>query len=395
MPDVVGMYAQAGVRLRAARDGDWVSTRCFAGTHDDRHPSARVHLKSGGFVCFTCGARGGAIAALELLGVDQRRAIGLAVDYGVLNTPSQPLTPRRQRWQRMSFFARAPATDAASASCAPSDVDAASTIDWVALANEAVTPVRERTWVYVDADGVSVGRVRRFDLGDGRKSIFQERPEGDGWQPGLNGAHLPLYRLPDVRRRARAGERVFVVEGEKSVDAVDRLGLFATTNAGGAGKWRDDHTTALNGAHVTAIADCDLQGRRHAVDVSARLLGAGVRVTAPLDPEPQRTDGYDIVDDLTALAATVRAVTPGIPDGELRARLRRNLLDRVATLRPADAVALDRYIERVRFDAGDLHNGGALAYCDRCRAVRPHLVRVGLAYCPCGNRPTLAAQHAA
>src|SRR5436190_10006144 len=152
MPDVADMYAAAGVRLRATGEGDWVSTRCFAGTHDDRHPSARVHLGSGGFRCFTCGARGGALAALELLGVDQRRAIELAVDYGVLDALSRPLAPRRQRWRRMSFVAPAPTTDTVSVSHAPSDDDPVPTIDWNAVASAEAAPVRERAWVYVDAD---------------------------------------------------------------------------------------------------------------------------------------------------------------------------------------------------------------------------------------------------
>jgi hypothetical protein len=247
--------------------------------------------------------------------------------------------------------------------------------------------------VYVNERGVPVGQVHRLDLPDGTKRIFQERPDSDGWKPGLNGAHLPLYRLPDVLRHARAGERVLVVEGEKSVDALDRLGVFSTTGPGGAGKWRASLSMALRGAHVTVVADCDWAGRCHAADVTRSLLEAHVRATVPLDLDPGRNDGYDIVDDLAELAATVRGVEPHIDSSEVRRRLRRNLLDRVHLLLDADERSVDLYLERARLNAGiqQAGYGDTLVHCNRCGDVRPHRIRLGLAYCVCGAPPTVAS----
>ena len=42
-----------------------------------------------------------------------------------------------------------------------------------------------------------------------------------------------LYRLPEVIQAVKAGETVFICEGEKDVDRLRSLGLTATTNAGG------------------------------------------------------------------------------------------------------------------------------------------------------------------
>jgi hypothetical protein len=53
----------------------------------------------------------------------------------------------------------------------------------------------------------------------------------------VKGVRLVPYRLPAVLTAAR----VFVVEGEKDVQSIEKLGLVATCNAGGAGKWRDDY----------------------------------------------------------------------------------------------------------------------------------------------------------
>jgi hypothetical protein len=253
------------------------------------------------------------------------------------------------------------------------------TVDYDAL--PAGPGVRlERSWVYVDEHGAPVGRVRRLDLADGEKRIWAERPDGDGWTPGLAGVVLPLYRLPDVLERARRGERVLLVEGEKAVDALDRLGLFATTNPGGAGKWRGEHTTALAGATVLAIADCDLAGREHALRVSGELTAAGVRVLDPLDLDEHATNGFDVVDYLAELAATVRAVAP---DTDVRVRLRDHLERELRRPLPADSTRLARRLELVRFraDGGDRQ---ALLGCERCGCERVHRLRAGLAFCPCG-----------
>jgi hypothetical protein len=67
-----------------------------------------------------------------------------------------------------------------------------------------------------------------------------------------------LYRLPTVVEAARAGETVYVVEGEKDVHALERAGVVATTNPGGAaGPWLDSYTQALAGARVVVVADRD------------------------------------------------------------------------------------------------------------------------------------------
>ena len=55
-----------------------------------------------------------------------------------------------------------------------------------------------------------------------------------------------LYRLPDVLEAAARGDRVFVCEGEKDVEAVRAAGGVATCNPGGAGNWRKEYTESLS-----------------------------------------------------------------------------------------------------------------------------------------------------
>lgn len=124
---------------------------------------------------------------------------------------------------------------------------------------------------YLNIDGELVFQVERLDP----KGFRQRRPTPDGWAYNLNGIdQRPLYRAPQVA----AADTVWVVEGEKDVHALERLGWTATTNSGGAGKWRSEHTAALAGKHVHIVADDDQPGREHAQTVSSALQGIAASV---------------------------------------------------------------------------------------------------------------------
>ena len=126
---------------------------------------------------------------------------------------------------------------------------------------------------YRDEADTVLYQVVRFDPKDFR----QRKPDGSGgWTWKLNGTRRVLYRLADVTAAAQAGRVVFVVEGEKDVHALSDLGLVATTNAGGAGKWRDEYSAALAGAHVAILPDNDEPGESHALAV-ARSVAPNAR----------------------------------------------------------------------------------------------------------------------
>ena len=73
------------------------------------------------------------------------------------------------------------------------------------------------TYDYVDEDGELLYQVVRFDPKDFR----QRRPDGNGgWVWNLNGIRRVLYRLPEVIADVRSSTTVFIVEGEKDVEAL-------------------------------------------------------------------------------------------------------------------------------------------------------------------------------
>lgn len=148
---------------------------------------------------------------------------------------------------------------------------------------------------YVDEHGEVLYVVRRLEPGyDGERKTFRQfRPDGT---PGVKGIRRVLYRLPDAIRQAQAGEVVVIVEGEKDVESLAALGVQATCNVGGAGKWSDDYTAALRGAaEVVIIADRDEPGRKHAAAVADSVTRAGIPARVL---EPAR--GKDVSDHLAA-----------------------------------------------------------------------------------------------
>jgi putative DNA primase/helicase len=157
---------------------------------------------------------------------------------------------------------------------------------------------------YRDERGTLLYQVLRREP----KGFVQRKPDGDGWAYKLNGVRRVLYRLPDIIQAA-AGSRVFVVEGEKDADRLAGLGLVATTNAGGAGKWSAEFAEYLRGFHVVVIPDNDEPGEKHArqVEQSLRGIASSVRVLRlpNLPPKGDVSDWLDAghaADELSALA---------------------------------------------------------------------------------------------
>ena len=137
------------------------------------------------------------------------------------------------------------------------------------------------TYDYCDAADTLLFQVLR---GPGKK-FWQRRPDGQGgWIKNLQGVRRVLYRLPEVL--TRTDETVLVVEGEKDADRLIDLGLLATTNSGGAGKWRASHSESLRGRDVVVLPDNDGPGREHAAKVVQFLRG--VAAQAPHHGIPAR-----------------------------------------------------------------------------------------------------------
>jgi putative DNA primase/helicase len=219
--------ASAGLGNPVRREGAELVWRCphpGPHTHGDAHPSLKINPKKDVFMCAPCGAQGKAwVLAAFLAGVDAGNKEAV------------------KSW-----------------------------LERQGLLSGAREIVREivAVYSYTDEDGELLFQTVRY----APKSFRARRPDPDKpgeWVWNLNGVRRVLYRLPEVLKASS----VLVVEGEKDVETARKLGLVATCNSGGAGKWRDEYSEALADKLLTIIPDADEPGRKHGQTVAASLEG--------------------------------------------------------------------------------------------------------------------------
>ena len=150
----------------------------------------------------------------------------------------------------------------------------------------------DKTYDYFDEAGQLLFQVVRFEP----KGFSQRRPDGKGgWIYNLEGVQRVPYRLPELIEAVANERSVFIVEGEKDVDALWELGIPATCNPAGAGKWRDEYSQHFRGAaKIYVIPDNDKPGRDHAQQVLESLTRAGTTaLTVELPGLPEKGDVSD------------------------------------------------------------------------------------------------------
>jgi hypothetical protein len=157
-----------------------------------------------------------------------------------------------------------------------------------------------REYSYEDETGKMLFQVLRYEP----KGFSQRRPASfageaapthshGNWIYNTNGVRKVLYKLPELIATPLT-EMVFIVEGEKDVERLMSLGIPATTNPGGAGKWLAEFNEYFRGRHVAILQDNDEPGRKHAAKVAESLypVAASVRVVE-LPQLPEKGDVSD------------------------------------------------------------------------------------------------------
>jgi hypothetical protein len=148
-------------------------------------------------------------------------------------------------------------------------------------------------YIYTNQHGEPIYAVLRTDP----KGEFPQGRIVEGkFVPGLEGVKRIIYRLPEVLAACQAGEKVYIVEGEKDADGICARGSTGTCNSGGAGKWDPAFAHYFKGCECAVIIrDKDSAGRDHAKKVAAsfRPLNIPYRIV-------EAAEGKDVSDHLDA-----------------------------------------------------------------------------------------------
>lgn len=159
-------------------------------------------------------------------------------------------------------------------------------------------------WDYRDATGALLGRVCRWDLGDGKKIMplsYCENSAGrQMWYWQSLPAPRPLYGLDRIAMRPDAP--VLVVEGEKTADAAGRLfpDYVVVTSSGGANAADTADWSPMVGRQVTIWRDNDERGRKYESDVARLAHTAGAATVRQVPVPTGWPEGFDLADPLPA-----------------------------------------------------------------------------------------------
>jgi putative DNA primase/helicase len=182
------------------------------------------------------------------------------------------------------------------------------------------------TYDYTDAKGEFLFQVVRYEPKTFRQRRRVVRMDGGSagisWEYNIKGISRVLYRLPKVA----AAEQVLIVEGEKDVENLERLGFVATCNPGGAcnhaGKWLKNYTESLEGKRVAIVPDNDPPGQKHAEIVVQAIRHRVkelriVKVPSGKDASEWIAAGgtKEIIDQAIAAAPVIGGHCDGAPPG--------------------------------------------------------------------------------
>jgi hypothetical protein len=179
---------------------------------------------------------------------------------------------------------------------------------------------KTKQWTYRDKNGKKLYAAIRYDYPDGKKEFRLGAYNGDQLTMKLDQS---VERVPLNLDKFASHSEIWLVEGEKCADALNQLGIFATTFAGGSKAWRDGSGRFFEGKNIVLCPDNDDTGRDYMWQVAkdseeyarrVRMLDIGtIR-----DPK-----GFDIADKIDEMMAD------GLEDDQITDAL---LLEKEATL---------------------------------------------------------------
>ncbi len=127
--------------------------------------------------------------------------------------------------------------------------------------------ISEREHIYHDKYGNTIAKKTVVSYDDNTKCCFWYSYSSGSYKSGLKGIKVPLYKLPEL---ISSKDVVYIVEGEKDVETMQRLGYTATSSPNGAGlKWSSKRfNDYLNGRDIVILADNDNAGTKAAEEIA-------------------------------------------------------------------------------------------------------------------------------
>ena len=134
--------------------------------------------------------------------------------------------------------------------------------------SESWIQLRTHTYQNMNHDNIAVKTIYRKP--DGSKTAIWHRYEGNTLVKGLNGLKMPLYHIYNLTDNTKP---IFIVEGEKDVETLEKLGYIATSSPNGAGaKWKSEYKPYFRDFDVIILADNDEVGLKSATNIAENIV---------------------------------------------------------------------------------------------------------------------------
>jgi hypothetical protein len=177
-------------------------------------------------------------------------------------------------------------------------------------------------YVYTDERGTPQRTVHRTPDKDFTQKITPSRGRTKDGKRRTGKGRTDLYRLPKVIEAVKAGQVIYLVEGEKDVHALERFGCAATTAPMGASNFHLVDLAPLKGAKVWAIPDKDATGEKWAETVQERLQDYAAELVW-LEPGKGCKDAADHVARFGSPSMELRDAPGAKTNGQRRLRITR------------------------------------------------------------------------
>ena len=215
--------------------------------HNDHEPS--LSIKGNRYKCFVCGEGGDLIDLIRYKeGIDYLGAIKKAIEILRLD-----YTIEKDKLDKLRdyIFEKMPV--------------------WFKDDNYKL----EDVYFYKDKDNIPVlARIKYKDKNTSKKQYSQANIiDGDYYKLDFKSEKINLiYNMPRVLKSIQENKYVFLVEGEKDADNLNRLG-FAATTCREINSTNSEVLNSLNGANLVVIGDNDKVGKEHIQNVRNKLIG--------------------------------------------------------------------------------------------------------------------------
>lgn len=155
---------------------------------------------------------------------------------------------------------------------------------------------------YQNAKGETVFIQLRFDSMENGSKQFRpvhfESHKGKWFLQGHKGDR-PLYNLPQLAK----AKKIVVVEGEKAADALNRIGIVATTSSNGSKSPGKTDWSPLLEKEIYVWPDNDEPGERYATAIMSIISDKSTKISFGFHvvKDENRPSGYDAADMVEAL----------------------------------------------------------------------------------------------